>query len=91
MKYIKIICLVLVLLMILTGCNLGMGPGSFTFNRVHICDFSGSCADATIIKWYDNGEGIEIKTKEYGSLFLSEGTYILFNDVCPICGKGGDE
>ena len=90
MKYIKIICLILIALTLLTGCNMSIGIGSYSFKHIHVCDFGGNCSDATVVNWHDNEEGIEVKTKEYGSLFLSEGTYILFNDVCPIC-EGGDE
>jgi hypothetical protein len=45
----------------------------------------GKCA--TVIQWYDNSEGIEVQTREYGSLFLSEGSYILVEDGsrCPYC------
>ena len=48
----------------------------------------------TIEKWYDNETGIEVKTKEAGSLCLSEGTYFLISDDCPFCDhpteKGGE-
>ena len=37
--------------------------------------------------WYDNSKGIEVLTSECGSLFLSEGTYIMYSDTCPLCSK----
>ena len=85
----KIICILIAIVMLLTlaGCNMGLGLGSFEFTHIHICDFSGSSSHAKIEKWYDGESGIEVNTKEYGSLFLSEGTYILYNDECPICDK----
>jgi hypothetical protein len=62
------------------------GIGNYTFEHVHFTDMvEGKCA--TIIQWYDNSEGIEVQTKEYGSLFLSEGSYIMFENgsKCPYC------
>ena len=79
------IILILVLLFTLAGCNMGLGLGNFTFTHIHICDFNGNMSHAIIEKWYDTNSGIEVKTEEYGSIFLSEGTYVLYNDNCPIC------
>lgn len=90
----KVLVIVLALCMalwmcVLTGCgNQSLGFGNFTFKHVHFSDaVEGRCA--TIEKWYDNEQGIEVKTKEYGSMFLSEGSYILFeSDDCPFCHGG---
>lgn len=87
MKKSKILILVSVLIfaLLLTGCgNMAMGPGNYTFNKVHVStpDFNGC---VTLETWYDNERGIEVKTKEYGAMYLSEGTYILIEDKCPIC------
>lgn len=74
------------LIFCLTGCNAGMGIGNMSFNHVHFSDqVEGKCAN--VIKWYDNETGAEVKTKEYGSMFLSEGTYMLIEnaDLCPYC------
>ena len=84
----KIICfiLVIVLLAMMAGCNMGIGVGKFEFNGIHCADFAGNVRDFTVIKWYDDSNGIEVKTEEAGSLFFSEGTYILYENECPICG-----
>lgn len=70
-----------------TGCgNMSLGLGNFTFTHIHFSDaIEGHCA--TIEKWYDSETGIEVKTTEYGSMYLSEGSYILFTggDKCPYC------
>ena len=70
-----------------TGCgNMSLGLGNFTFTHIHFSDaIEGHCA--TIEKWYDNETGIEVKTTEYGSMYLSEGSYTLFTDgsKCPYC------
>lgn len=75
---------------ILTSCgNVSIGFGNFNFRKVHI-HMGDVNRCLTIEKWYDNeGMGIEVKTKECGSLFLSEGTYILIEDKCPICDRTG--
>jgi hypothetical protein len=88
----KIVCLLLVIVVMmccLASCgNQSLGLGNFTFEHIHFSDaIGGHCA--TIEKWYDNSEGIEVKTKEFGSMYLSEGSYILVEDGthCPYCSK----
>ena len=81
------ISIILAVSFLLTGCgNMSMGIGSYTFRHIHFSDaVSGHCA--TVDKWYDNESGVEVNTAEYGPMFLSEGTYTLFNDStkCPYC------
>lgn len=84
-KFIIALIIACSFLLLITGCNMGIGIGNFEFNGVHVCDHNGNCRDMAIDKWYDNDNGIEIKTTDYGSLFCSEGTYILYEDECPIC------
>lgn len=88
-RIITIIGALLVMLSVLL-CSCGnqnvFGLGNFTFRHIHFTDMvEGKCA--TVIQWYDNSEGIEVQTQEYGSLFLSEGSYILVEDGsrCPYC------
>ena len=69
--------------------NRSLGWGSYDFRHIHIFNGAeGHCA--TIEKWYENeGAGIEVKTAEYGNIFCSEGSYILFStNNCPFCGGG---
>lgn len=86
----KFIALFLVLVIICCGLcacgNMSMGLGTYDFEHVHITDHVESYC-GTVIKWYDDSTGIEVLTKEYGSLFLSEGTYILIDTAehCPYC------
>ena len=85
MKKIAIILIFALVAMALCACgNESLGLGNYTFRKIHIDtpNFSGCC---TVEKWHDNERGIEVKTKEYGSLYLSEGTYILVENKCPIC------
>ena len=88
---ILVLVLVLVLLTsVLCGCNVSYGLGELEFNKVHITTYHyQGCID--IDKWYDNENGVEVKTTEYGHIYLSEGNYILIADKCPICDKGGAE
>ena len=90
----KLIAFILVFILILaffvmtlSSCNMGIGLGKFTFNGVHLTTYKGESACLKVEKWYDDEEGIEIKTENYGTIFASEGTYILFEDTCPICGS----
>lgn len=86
-KVLLITLLTLVLIFTLSACgNKGYGPGKFTFTHIHITDYNqGCCCD--IEKWYDNDTGIEVRTVDGKGIFLSEGTYILFEREadCPFC------
>lgn len=66
----------------LTACNMNLGLGNFSFKKVH-CTVNNVCYE--IDSWCNNDMGIEVKTKDYGSMYFSEGTYILVEDKCPIC------
>lgn len=87
----KILALV-ICLVIITTCLVSCGNkaifniGEFSFKHIHFTDMTkGHCA--TVEKWYDNAEGCEVKTTEFGSIYCSEGSYILFEDAskCPYC------
>lgn len=85
-KFISLI-LVIILFISLCGCgNMSMGMGSFEYNKIHIDThhYSG-CIE--VEKWYENASGVEVKTEKYGSIFLSEGTYVMIEDECPFCDK----
>jgi hypothetical protein len=89
MKKIFIVCVVVI---ILVTCFVGCGnkafldPGSFNFEHVHVTDHvEGHCF--SIEKWWDNESGIEVRTTNGNGMFLSEGTYQLFESAasCPYC------
>lgn len=88
MKKIIALIMVAVLMGTLCACNMSMGLGNLEFKRVHVDTYNYSGC-FTIEKWYDNGTGIEAKTKEAGSMFFSEGTYFMISDDCPFCKKAG--
>lgn len=74
----------------LSSCGSGnqaiLDPGSFKFEHVHVTDhIEGHCFN--IEKWWDNESGIEVRTTDGNGIFLSEGTYQLFEsaDACPYC------
>ena len=64
-----------------------IGWGNFDFKRAHIFTGDGNGVCVEIQKWIDNELGCEIKMTNGSSLYLSEGTYMLVEDYCPICGK----
>ena len=80
-------CLAGVVAIATTGCgNENWGFGNYNFTHVHISDHAeGYCA--TVNSWHDNERGVELHTKEFGNIYLSEGTYILFEcgRDCPFC------
>lgn len=86
-KTIAFIFALIFVLCFLTGCgNMSIGFGNFEFEKVHV-DTHNYSGCFTIEKWYDNGSGIEVRTKEAGSMFLAEGMYMLIEDECPFCDK----
>lgn len=86
----KVICVILVAILLcvsLCACNMNVGIGNYSFKHVHFAvGNEGHCAD--VISWCDNELGCEVKTEQHGSLYLSEGSYIMVEsaDTCPYCG-----
>lgn len=84
-KIIAVIMLVVICGVMFVGCgNMSVGFGNFNFDKIHVDTYNYSGC-FTIEKWYDNSNGIEVKTKEAGSMYLAEGMYILVEDECPFC------
>ena len=85
----KVICVLFSVLMAVSLCACGnenWGIGNYTYTHVHIGDGTENyCAKVT--SWHDNDLGIELHTREFGSIYCSEGTYFLFEDgtKCPFC------
>ena len=84
---ISLLATFLIVIMVLgfSSCgNQSLGMGNYSFTHIHIGDANGYCA--TVKSWHDNEQGIEVDTEEYGTIYCSEGTYILFEDnTCPYC------
>ena len=87
MKKVLVIVLVLAMMLALAGCgNQNLLWGNFTYEHVHISDaISGHCFD--LEQWNEDATGIELKIEGGSTVFLSEGTYMMFSDssVCPYC------
>ena len=86
-KIIAIMLCVVAMVAMLAGCgNHSIGLGNYTFEKVHV-DTHHYSGCLTVEKWYEGSSGIEVKTKEAGAIFLSEGSYILIegNKPCPFC------
>ena len=78
----------LLMIACLSGCgNMAiLDPGNFKYTHVHLSDsVEGHCYD--IDKWWDNESGVEVRTTSGNGIFLSEGTYQLFESKtsCPYC------
>lgn len=86
---IALICVILLSVMTLCSCNSNrnIGVGTLNFKKVHIfIEYGyGTCFD--ISSWREAEIGVEVKVDGYGSLWLSEGTYMLVGDKCPICNR----
>ena len=78
-----------VTLLALTACNTDIGFGSYSFHKVHVQMYNmDKPAHFEVETWKDDEGGIELKTKNYGTIFLGDNTYMLYDiDECPICGK----
>jgi hypothetical protein len=81
-----------IILILITACLVGcsnkaiLDPGTFSFKHVHMTDHLEShCVE--IDKWWDNESGIEVRTTTGDGIFLSEGTYQMFESksACPYC------
>ena len=87
MRRMFVVLLAIVFIFGLCACgNENWGLGNYTYRHVHVCPGAeGYCA--TVNSWHDNELGAELHTQEFGSIYCSEGTYILFEDgsLCPFC------
>ena len=87
MKKALVIVLVVAMMLALTACgNQNLLWGNFTYEHVHISDtIEGYCFD--LAQWNEDATGIELKLDNGSTVFLSEGTYMLFSHkmVCPYC------
>ena len=75
-------------LCIFTSCgNKNYWVGSYNFKKVHILTGdNGHCYE--ISSWKESEIGVEVKlANDKGSLWCSEGTYVLVENYCPICGR----
>lgn len=83
-KFVSMILIALFVVTMFVGCCNRRSP---VYEKVHVVthDYSGCF---TVEKWYDKLSGIEVLTKEYGTMYLPNGTYILIekDDNCPFCG-----
>lgn len=86
-KIIAMIMVVALMAVMLVGCgNMSVGMGNFNFKKIHV-DMHNYSGCLEIAKWYDNENGIEVKTKDGCSMYLAEGMYVLIEDKCPFCGE----
>ena len=84
-KFITIALVLIMALTMLVGCgNMSLGLGNFTFKKIHV-DTHHYSGCLTVVRWYENDNGVEVETKEVGNIFLSEGTYVLIEKECPFC------
>lgn len=85
--FVMAIVVLVAFVLAMSSCNMGIGPGKFTFEGIHLTTYDGKSACLEVKKWYESDTGVEVTTTDGNSIFASEGTYILFKDKCPICGE----
>ena len=87
MKKLTAILITILLILGVTSCgNHSLGLGNFQYSVIHVYDTAGNYHDYHIAKWYESNSGIEVTTTDGNNLFVSEGSYILAKDYCPLCG-----
>ena len=73
----------------LSGCNeqvVGWGNLSFHYAHIQMMGQAGS-VHLKIESWRNDDGGIELKTENYGTIIVGDGTYMLYDvEECPICG-----
>jgi hypothetical protein len=72
----------------LSSCNMSCSPlGSLTFTKVHIqMPGMSTPTHLEVVTWKEDTGGIELKTKNFGSILLGDGTYCLYDgEKCPVC------
>ena len=87
-KFIMFFLIVVLIFSFIACGNKNYGFGNYTFTHARISDhINAYCVD--IDSWHDNDMGIELHTYEYGNVYVSEGSYILFgnSEDCPFHGK----
>lgn len=87
-KIFVLLCVLVLIVLSCAGCGNKaiLDPGNFSFKHVHISDpVEGHCLE--IDKWWDDESGIEVRLTTGKGVFLSEGTYQLFESSasCPYC------
>lgn len=84
----KIIAVFICIMIMLLACSCGnmavFDLGNYDFNKVHVDSYHYSGC-FTVEKWHNDSTGVEVKTREVGSIFVCEGNYFLVEDVCPFC------
>ena len=87
MKKIVIACLS-ILSLALISCNQQPGFGALSFHRIHIQIPGSTPVHLKVESWRNDDGGIEVKTENYGSILIGDGSYLCYDvDECPICGE----
>lgn len=87
-KVLLILTVIAMMTLALTGCNQNIGWGSYSYHKVHVQMYGQEATHLKVKSWRDDEGGIEIKTENYGTILLGDGTYMMYDsDNCPLCGN----
>lgn len=84
MKRIKLLGLLLVSSLALTGCNKQLVDLNYRYNKVHIYE-TNTCYDISSWTDYEDGEQLQVHIKGKGKILISSTSCFLVEDKCPIC------
>jgi hypothetical protein len=84
MKRIKLLGLLLVSSLALTGCNKQLVDLNYRYTKVHIYE-TNTCYDISSWTDYEDGEQLQVHIKGKGKILISSTSCFLVEDKCPIC------
>ena len=63
--FVMAIVVLVAFVLAMSSCNMGVGPGKFTFTGIHLTTYDGRSACLRVVKWYDNDTGIEVNENDH--------------------------
>lgn len=81
----KLKFLLLLPLLMLSGCNKQLFDTNFKFTKVHVFA-TNKCYEITSWTDYDDSEQIQVKIKDYGTCLFYSNQIVLIESKCPFCG-----
>lgn len=81
----KYLILLAVIIITITGCNKEVFDLSYNFSKVHLYE-TNRCYEIKSWRDYD-GEQLQVKLVNYGTIIVSSTGCLLVSDICPICNQ----
>ena len=81
----KLKFLLLLPLLMLSGCNKQLFDTNFKFTKVHVFQ-TNKCYEITSWTDYEDGDQIQVKIKDFGTCLFHSNQIVLIESKCPFCG-----